>query len=210
MGIDGRVVRQTVVDDVSEVVDIESAGCDVCSDEHRHHTVAELLHHDVSLLLRKITVKGLGIVTVSDKFIGHFLCVAASAAEDNRIYIRRIVGDTFQRKIFIAGVDHIVDMFDVCRAFIACADDDFLGVFHEAFGDTADLGRHCRREQKHLSVFGHMAENICDRIHKAHVEHLVCFVEHNGVHIVEFYHSAIDQVDQSAGRGDYDLNALTE
>ena len=37
-----------------------------------------------------------------------------------------------------------------------------------------------------------MGENIVDRIDKAHVEHFVGFVEHDGMHIVEVHHSAVD------------------
>ena len=45
-----------------------------------------------------------------------------------------------------------------------------------------------------------------DGFKEAHVEHLVGFVEHHGVYLVELHHSAVDKVNQSAGCGDYNLH----
>ena len=60
MGVDGRVVRQTVVYHVGEVVDIEAAGGHVGCHEQGDDAVTELTHHQVTLLLRKVAVEGVG------------------------------------------------------------------------------------------------------------------------------------------------------
>lgn len=51
VGVDGCIVGQAVVYDVSEVVDIESAGSHIGSDKESDDTVAGFLHDNVALLL---------------------------------------------------------------------------------------------------------------------------------------------------------------
>ena len=60
---------------------------------------------------------------------------------------------------------------------------------------------------KRLAIF---AEDVVNGIDKAHVQHLVGFVEYDGVHVVELYDASVYEVDQSAGRGHYYLHALSQ
>ncbi len=55
-----------------------------------------------------------------------------------------------------------------------------------------------------------MLEDVVDRVDKSHVEHLVGLVEHDGIDIVEVYHPAVDEVDESARCGDDDLHAAAQ
>ena len=54
VGVD--VVRQVIVDDVSQVVDVEAACCHVCCHEYLGEALAEMRHHEVSLGLRKVAM----------------------------------------------------------------------------------------------------------------------------------------------------------
>ena len=193
-----------------EVVDVETAGGDICGHEEGDDTVAEFLHHDVALLLAEIAVECVGVVAVGNEVVGDFLCVAACAAEYDGVDVGAVVGDTLQGEVFVAGVHHVVYMADVLGALVAGAYHDFLGVFHEALGNAGNLRRHCGREHEHLAVVGHMGKNVVDRVDKAHVEHFVGFVEHYGVHVPEIYDTAVDEVDEPAwGRHDY-LHAFAQ
>ncbi len=210
MGVDGGVVGQAVVDDVGEVVDVESAGRHVGGHEYGDHAVAEFLHHYVALLLGEVAVEGFGVVAVADEVVGYLLGVAAGAAEDYGVDVGRVVDHALEGQIFVAGVDHVVDVAHVFCSFVAGSDHEFLVVFHVALGNLEDVRRHCGGEEQHLAVGGDVGEDFFDAVEEAHVEHLVGFIEHYGVYSVEADHSALYEVDQTAWGGDYDLDPFFE
>ena len=55
-----------------------------------------------------------------------------------------------------------------------------------------------------------MAENRLNRVDKAHIKHLVGLVEHNSVNITESDNTAVDKINQTAGRGDDNLYAFAQ
>ena len=77
------VVRHTVIDDVRQVLHIESSRRHVGSHEELYAVLAEFLHRQVTLLLRKVAMQRVGIVTILYELIGHFLRLHARAAEDD-------------------------------------------------------------------------------------------------------------------------------
>ena len=57
VGVVLDIIGQTVVDDVCEVVDIQATGSDIGSYQQLNSVLAELLHSQVALLLRQVTVQ---------------------------------------------------------------------------------------------------------------------------------------------------------
>mgnify|MGYP007016145365 CR=1 FL=1 len=45
---------------------------------------------------------------------------------------------------------------------------------------------------------------------KSHVEHAVCFVEHQERHLIEAYRFLFQMVEESSRRGDHDLHSLAQ
>ena len=113
VGVAFYVVGQSVVDDMCKVVDIQSACRHVGGDEELCQMTAELLHRQVTLLLGEVAVERLGIVAVVDELVGYLLRLTLCATEYYRIDSGIIVDDALQRKVFVLGVDQIVDMVDV-------------------------------------------------------------------------------------------------
>lgn len=155
-------------------------------------------------------MEGVGVVTVLNQPIGYLLRLFSCAAEDYSVYIWRIVGDAFKRKVFVAGMDHIVDMAHILRAGIFCADDKLLRVVHVFCRNLGNLLWHSRREEEHLAIFRHMAQYIVDVVDKTHVEHFVSLVENHGVYVAEFYDTPVDEVDEASRCGNNDLHSLAE
>ncbi len=130
MGVHGCVVRQPVVDYVREVVDVEAACGHVGGYEHGNHAVAEFLHHHVALLLREVAMERVGVISVAYKVFGHLLGVASCAAENDGVDVGRVVSDALERQVFVAGIDHVVDVAHVGGAFVAGAYNELHGVVH--------------------------------------------------------------------------------
>ena len=154
---------------MGQVVNVETAGCHVGCHEDGYYAVAEFFHHNVALLLRKVAMKGVGVISVVDEVIGHFLGFAFCAAEHYGVDAGVVVGDALEGEIFVAGVDHIIDMSHVGSAFVACADHELNRIVHIGLGYFAYFGRHGGREHEHFPVVGHMSENFVDRVEETHV-----------------------------------------
>lgn len=76
MNIYFGVVGKVVVDDMGEVVDVESACGHIGGYQQLKMPVAEPVHDDVALFLGEVAVKGVGVIAVADQVVGHFLVSA--------------------------------------------------------------------------------------------------------------------------------------
>ena len=70
-----------------------------------------------------------------------------------------------------------------------------------------DGRRHGRGEQRHLAGGAGCGEDLFDVLLKAHLEHFVCFIEHHVAQVLQFERTALEVVDDAAGRSDDNLSA---
>ena len=73
-----------------------------------------------------------------------------------------------------------------------------------AFGKTRDRARHCRGEQQRAARLGSRVEDLLEVLAKAHVEHLVGFVEDDTGEFGQIERTALEMVAQSSGGPDDD------
>lgn len=118
MGVAGYIVGKAIVDDMSQVIDIETTGSHIGGYKELHSMVAELLHGEVALLLTQVTMKSLSIVTILDEFVGNVLSLQLGAAEDDGEDAWIKVDNALQSKILVLGIDEIVDVVDVLGTLI--------------------------------------------------------------------------------------------
>ena len=64
-------------------------------------------------------MEGVGIVSVGDKLVGDFLCFPTGTAEYDSVYIWVIVGDSFECRIFVFGMYHVVHVSYVFGSFVS-------------------------------------------------------------------------------------------
>ena len=195
---------------MSEVVDVETAGCHVGSHEELRQMAAELLHREVALLLREVAVECLGIVAVVDELVGNLLGLPLCAAEDDAVDFRVEVDYALQGEILVLGVDEIVYVVHVFGTLVARSHHNLLIVMEIAFGHRLDLLAHRCREEQCVVVVGHAGENLRYRVLESHVQHLVGLVEHHVVHVLEFSLSALHEVDESSRCSCDDLCAVAQ
>ena len=88
-------VGQLVVNYVGDIVYINTAGSDIGSNEHLYLACAERFHHQITLILTQITVKGSSVVTIFNEFFGYCLCIAFGAAKHYREDIGVSIGEAF-------------------------------------------------------------------------------------------------------------------
>ena len=74
-------------------------------------------------------------------------------------------------------------------------------------GERFDRARHGGREHQHAAAIGRSFEDVFELFAKAHVEHLVRFVEHHDCKAGQVERAAFDMIAQAAGRADHDGGA---
>ena len=78
-------------------------------------------------------------------------------------------------------------------------------VAHQVGDLTHGLLVERRREQQRLALGRRLAHNAADGGQKAHVEHAVGLVEHQDLDLVQVASALLDQIDQTARRGNQDI-----
>ena len=95
VGIAFGIIGQSVVDDMGQVVHIQSACGNVCGNQQLQVADAELLHHGIALCLAQFAVQRVGVVAFLHQLVGYLLRLLAGAAEDDAVYLRIVVYNTF-------------------------------------------------------------------------------------------------------------------
>ena len=147
VGIALGIVGQAIVDDVCQVVHVQSAGGHVGGHQQLQVAHAELLHHQVALCLRQFTVQSVGVVAFLYQLVGYLLCLLTGAAEDDAVYLGQVVHNAFQGGILVFGVHHVDQVLHVGRTFVLAAYGDFLGIAQVVLGYAGYLGAHGGREE---------------------------------------------------------------
>ena len=210
VGVVLDIVWQSVVNDVRQVIDVQSAGSHVGSHQQLYGMLAELLHGQVALLLREVAMQRLGIVPILDELVGHLLRLYLRAAEDDGEDAGIVVHQSLQCQVLVLGIHHVVDVVHMLGTLVAAAYYDFLVVMQVSLGNALDVAAHGGREEQRVTVVGHTIQYGVDALLESHVQHLVGLVQHHVLHVVQLCHAALHQVDQSARRSHDDLHAFAQ
>ena len=173
-------------------------------------TLAELLHHQVTLRLTQFTVQRICIVSVLYQLVGNFLRFQTGAAEDNAVNHRVEVNDTFQRQVFVFSMYDVCYVVYVLRSFILRTDGNFLRIVKISLSNTGDFRAHRSREHQSIAVGWHFLQNSIDAIGKAHVQHFVCFIHHYVTDGFQLRYFSLDKVDKASRSSDNDMYALLQ
>ena len=87
------------------------------------------------------------------------------------------------------------------RTRIALTDLNTNGVVHQGLGHRIDRLRQGCAKAPNVSALGSLLENLLHVIPEAHVEHLVCFVQHNVLKIIKKNLPLAVQIEQPSRRG---------
>ena len=147
MGVVLDIVRQTVVDDVGQIVHIQASCCYVGSHQKLDSVLAELLHREVALLLREVAVQTLSVIPVAYQFVSHLLRLQFRTTEDDGEDARIKVNQTLQSQVFVFGIHHIIYMVHVFGSFVARTHHDFLVVVKVTLGNALYVAAHRSREE---------------------------------------------------------------
>ena len=203
VGVTCHIIRQTVVDNVSQIIYVQTTGSHIGSHQELNGMVAELLHGEVTLLLTQVAVQCLCIITILNQLICNILSLQLGAAEDNCKDAWIEIHHTLQGEILVLGIYQIVDVVYMLSTLVARTHYDFLVVVQIVEGNLLDVLAHGSREEQSVSIFRNVLEDGIDALREAHVQHLVSLIKHHVVHVLQLSHATINQIEQTA-RGSHD------
>ena len=77
-------------------------------------------------------------------------------------------------------------------------------------GEIDDGMGHGRGKHQGLSLRGKLGDDFPDIVDEAHIEHAVGLVENETFNVVQAERIALDEIEQPAGRGDQDIDAIEQ
>ena len=192
---------KVIVDDVRDIVDVESSGGDVGGDQNLDEIVFELFEGALALALGLVAVNGLGFEATLDEFFGKLFHAVFGPAEDKHFFEIGIVQDVVQNVDFV----HAFDLHDVLLHIFGSGlgfDGDGDWIFQKLLNQIFDGSRHSGGETESMPLGWDIRHDELDVIHKPHIKHLVRFVENDRFHFAEFQNSSIDEIEHSSRRAD--------
>ena len=202
--------RQLEVDDMGHALHVDAARGEIGSDQDAGFAAAEIVERLLAGVLRLVAVDRLGAHATVFQRLGDAVGAALGAREDDDPLEALIGQEMIEQGALEAGVHEINALVDLLDGAALRCDLDLLGVLENFRGKLGDVVRHRRREQQGLPVLGHRGRDATDVADEAHVEHAIGFVEDEEADLSELHVAALDQVEQTARRGDQDVDAARQ
>jgi hypothetical protein len=202
---------QVVVDDKGDLLDIDTTGKQVSSDEDTGRSGTELLHDDVTLGLVHVAVHGGDGEVTGSELVGEPVDLPAGVAEDDSLgdgdgLVQ--VGEGVELPVLLLNGN--VELLDTFEGQLVLLDQDADGVAHELGGDLEDVLGHGSGQENDLGRLGQKLEDVVDLLGETARQHLVGLVENEHLHVVGLQDATLDHVLDTAGSADNDLGAVLE
>ena len=205
-----RIARDFDMHDQAQRRQIETARRHVCGDAYARALIAQRLDRVVAFGLAVLTGERdrreapLGKAGVEMPHIiprgaeqhRRFRFVKAKQVDDGMFDVRRGDGDRLIGNVAMPAI--LADGRDAQRILLI------------AFGELNDRPRHGCGEQQRAARLRRLVEQCLEIVAKAHVEHLVCLVEHRDLHLRQIERASFAVILQPAGRADDDMRAVIE
>ena len=189
VGIAFCVVGHAIVDDMGQVVHVQSACRHIGGNEQLGAVFAELLHGEVALLLAQFAMQGIGVVSVAYQIIRHLLCLHSGAAEDDGVDAGIEVHNALQCQVFVFGVNHIIDVVYAFGSFVSASHLDGVRAVQVVFGNAFDFLAHGGAEKQCAALLGNALKDSVQVLLESHAEHFVRLVQDHMADVGKLCHA---------------------
>lgn len=192
----------------------DTTGCDVGSNHDGALARLELVQDPIALVLLLVTVDRQGGPAILAQETGDLVGDALGAHEDEQLVLL-VVHDLLEMLnhavTLLALRDDLDDLSDaVVGGQVHGTDVDLDEVGEEVAGKSADLLGPGGGPHESLTVGADLADDLADLGLETHVEHAISLVEDKVRDAAKVSLSGLEHVDQTAGRGNADLDTTGE
>jgi len=199
---------ELVVDDESDLLDIDTSSEEIGGDEDTDGTGSELLHDDVSLELVHLSVHdgdgevllGHALLELLDSLLG---VTVDKSLVDVKVGVE--VEENFHLPLLLLDGDVI--LVDTFEGELLVLDEDLGGVSHEMLGELKNFGREGGREEGNLDVVGEVLEDVLNLLLESAGEHLISLIEHEQLEVVRLHEASLHHVVDTSGGADNNVDA---
>jgi hypothetical protein len=196
-----RFVRQIVINDVRDAVDVDPAACDVGCDQHGNLVGREIVERALPRVLSLVAMDCFGPhaarVEVSHDAIG-----AVLGAREHEHLLPVASGDQMGQELALAArVDGVSHLRDQIRRRVARRRLNDGGRIHERAGQRLNLVRGGGGEQQVLPLRRQQAQDASDVADEAEIQHAVRLVENQDFDTGKVDGALLNMVKQSPRRG---------
>ena len=203
-----RILRNIKVDNVGDVVNVDTAGSNVGSNQHINSALAEFLHYTVTLVLAQVAMQALSHVATAGKCDRQVINTLFGTAEDNQLAVDFCVQQTAQAFNLILGFEIILLNQRYSQLFLG--NGYILRRLHVLLGQAQNRTGHGCGEQQSLAFSRQAAHNFFDIINKAHIQHFVGLVQYQEFDMVQTDSAAVDMVNQASRSADNNLHIVAQ
>ncbi len=204
-------VRQVVVDDVGDAVDVDAARRDVGCDEDGAAAVAEVAQRPLAQRLGLVAVDRVGAQAAGLEVLHDAVRTVLGAREDQRAAHRRVTLQQLREQHALSRLlDEADGLLDPLGGGGGRVDRDANRVAQQRRRERGDLLRHGGREEQRLARRRQQRGDASDRDDVSEVEHVVRLVEHQDLGEVEPDRAVRQMVEQAAGCRDEDVDAALD
>ena len=197
------IARKIVVDDVSDVGDVETTSCDSCGNHDWCLTTTEHFESTFSFPLSAISVNGssgeVGVEKEVGQCVGSTFCFDKDEGEATGGHGVQDIEEYGTLVNVLDIFNFLCDVFG-CRSYSTDTQEDV--VFQEIASEDLDITREGGAEHERLTIVhaGHVFsfDYSADLRFKTHVEHSICFVENQKFDVCQTDSTTFDQVDQTS------------
>ena len=201
--------RQVVIDDMSDVLDVDPAGSDVGGDQDAKTALLEGGKGGGPLRLRAVTMDHGGLNTLTDQVLGDALGAPLGAREDQGT--AGFFGQQTVEHVCLAVDGNFVSLqLDVFGRFEGGTEREAHGIAGVVLDEVGHRAFHRGGEAQGLALFREQSSDLADRGKKTHVEHAVGLVQDERFHGAQVDESTVNEVLQAAGSSDNHASALAD
>ena len=201
-------VRDFVVHHVRQIVNVDSASCNVGRHQSANIAALEAAQGLCAGCLALVAVQSHRLNAIFRQKLGNVIGAKLGAGENQHLTPVVFLNDVGQQGLFLATADRVNDLCDALHRGVARRDLNALWVLEQRCGQFTDFVAESCREKQALLLFGHNGQYFLDVMDKAHVEHAVGFVKHQNFHLGQIQHALLQQVQQTSGCGHQNVHAF--
>lgn len=210
MHIGLRDVGELVVDDVFELIDIDTTSRDIGRNEHPSRLRLEVGECFLSRGLCLVAVDRLRGDAVLGEELHDFIGSVLGACEDESRLDRLFLEEMEEEVGFIFLVYFVDALVDDINRRGDGRDRHFRRIMQDCARELHDLRRHRRGEKERLLLLGKYSQYLLHIVDKSHIEHPIRLIEDEYLDIAEVDELLIDEVKESPRSRDQDVDTRFE
>ena len=205
------IARQVIVDNQTDLLDIDTTRPNVGRNQHPTVSASEIVHNTVTFLLRHLSVHAANGEVGFAHLLRQPIDLAARVAEDDGLRDGKgIVEIAKGIKLPVLLLDGDEILLQALKGQLVTLDQDTNGIRHELGRHVEHIVRKCGADYHDLSGGREIAVDVVDLFAEATVKELVCLVKDEHLDVARTKMTAANHVGDATGGPRNDVLAVVE